>query len=361
MQNCFLKSLVVANFRNLEHQKLEFGESNRILITGQNGAGKTSILEAISLLSPGRGMRGEKFDNIINTNSSSSTLIFNMQSYIGELQIRVDFTKGPSKKTTTLNDALIPSNELIKFSHIFWLTPQQNILFQEAVSTRRKFFDRIVYSFFSEHAGNLTKYEHYQKERLHLLTRNEQDGGWVDILEEKLASIGEEICKSRTSVLGSLNDMISQMQNSLPKISLELKGEMENIYSDNKNDVKEAFRERFKLGRVKDSVTHKTNFGALKTDFMARMTQKNLEASLCSTGEQQSCLISTLIAHTELFTTKEQKAPILLLDELFSHLDEKNKNILSNYLVSKSFQIFITSTEKELCGNFSKEALVIEL
>lgn len=360
MLNCNIEKIKLTDFRNITSKELNF-EGSQILITGQNGAGKTSILEAISLLSPGRGIRSEKPNYLNRIGTSSYMIQYHLNSYLGNVIIDQFSDPTSGKKVISMNARTISQNELTNMCNIFWLTPQQNKLFQEGASDRRKFYDRIVYSFFPEHASHLTQYETNQRERFKLLLEGTYDPSWVDIIEQKMSSLALTITKNRLEVASKLNKLIQVLDTDFPKIHIKIKGDLELVYEKNPEEAEDIFQGFFKKYREDDARTHRSHFGALKSDFMPIYLPKNIDASYCSTGEQQSSLITIIIAHTELFLREAQKKPILLLDELFVHLDEKNKQLLSSFLKAKEIQTFVTSTEKELCSDYYKDANVIEI
>lgn len=361
MENCFIENLTLTNFRNFHQTTIPFN-SNYILIIGKNGSGKTSLLEAISLLFAGKGLRGSKFHEIISDTENLAQLDFNLRSYKGKLNLQISLEKDKSKRNIKLNGEKIPPKELRELAMPFWLTPQLNILFNEGQSTRRKYFDKITYIFNEEHASNLNKYEYYQRERLKIISEYNYDQEWASIIETKLKDLAYEICRARHNTKNLLNDKIEKFETNFPKIQINLNSEIDNIYI-NKNE--EAFKEKvqnlFLRYRQQDAKAHKTFFGALKTEFSALYLKKNKNVAICSTGEQQASLITITIIVCELYIKKFSKKPILLLDELFVHLDEKNKEYLIDFLKNNEIQTFVTSTEAELCSKFSEMAEIVNL
>lgn len=359
MHNSFLKKLKLSNFRNFSKFEADFS-SNQILITGRNGSGKTSILESISLLFPGRGLRGSKFCEIISQDSQESNCYYETNSYIGDYNIAIELNKNNSKRSIKLNDSAISAKELNNLLMTFWIIPQQNILFNESQNVRRKFFDRLTFIFNPNHASQINKYEYYQRERIKIITEYAYDKSWVDIIEQKLAILAKEISDDRHNLLNKLNDTIEKIDTTFPKLSCALVSEIDNIYYHSNNFI-DDIKLIFKKNRNEDSNSHKTSFGVLKTDFRANFLSKNKDLSICSTGEQHAGLIAIKIAITEKFMNEKNKKPILLLDELFVHLDERNKEYLSHYLNKNNIQTFVTTTEKELCKDFAKNAQIISL
>lgn len=355
----YIKEISLENYRNFKFKTLNF-DAKQILIIGENGAGKTSILEAISLLTASKGLRGEKLSNLINTESDYYKLSYDIESYLGNILINQELDKNIGKRIIQMNDKKISTTELTKFVNIFWLIPQQNTLFQHSAQDRRKLFDRIVFSFYPDHAASVNKYEHYQRERIQILTTDYYDSKWAEIVEEKLTVLAIDITQKRFEIRDNLNKVISNFVTEFPKITIELNGELETIFaisSNKENDIKKIFLS----SRERDIQSHKTHFGALKTDMNIIHKTKNQNAFLCSTGEQQACLVSLILGHTELFKTTFNKKPIILLDELFAHLDYRRRNELSEYLANESIQTFVTSTENEFCELYAKNAEIIHI
>lgn len=354
-----VKKLRIKNFRNFKEKELEF-TNNQILICGPNGSGKTSILEALSLLSPGKGIKTAKFAEQINFRADNWFLQFELESYLGNVYIEQNYTQENNKRNISLNARTISQSELSKLTSIFWLTPQKNGLFQESQSDRRRYYDRIVYAFVNDHASNINKYEHYQTERLKILSMDYYDTQWLDIVEDKLTDLAIKISQARAKVKSLLQETTDKMDSTFPKIKIHLESKLDEIINISQEPTEEI-KEQYKNTRIDDARIHRNHFGALKTDFYVDHSVKNTTAKLCSTGEQQACLISLLLAQTEAFISQEGKKPILLLDELFVHLDQKNRSFLTEYISSRKTQTIVTTTEKELCNEFADLASIIEL
>lgn len=365
----YIKEIYLDSYRNFKNIEYEFSKGSNLII-GNNGTGKTNILESISLLAAGKGIRRSNFDDFIPLNSNFWHNKYKIHSYMGDMFVEQKFDSESNKRLIFLNEQKISQNDLINLSNIFWITPQQNILFLDTSQERRKFFDRIVYNFDFAHASKIAKYEHYQKERMKIILQDNYDSKWVEIIEKKLSELVADVTFHRHKILSELQFFIDKEETIFPHINLKLDSEIDrfyvsiSIYNSDYHLVKEKLQEyslsTFANNREKDARLHKTNFGSHKTDFFAILSDKNIEAKFCSTGEQQSILITIILSLIKLFTDKYQKKPIILLDEIFTHLDEDRRIILSEFLVNMDLQSFVTSTEDDFCQFYAKNSNIIK-
>ena len=229
---------------------------------------------------------------------------------------------------------------------MIWLTPQMENIFYEGASSRRKFFDRIVCNFFLDHASKLNEYEYYISQRLGLLQHNAPDENWLDILEEKIAAVSSIIIANRLDTLLKMQAAIDDLVSEFPKAILSLEGEIESIYHNQEEDgIIEYIKQNFRNTRLKDKFSNRTSFGVHRSDFLAIHSEKNMPIKLCSTGEQKAILISITIAQINAYLQIAKIAPILLLDEIFVHLDDRRREYLIDFLISTKLQVWITATD----------------
>jgi DNA replication and repair protein RecF len=359
MQKISLQTLTLKDYRNFSNLGLEF-QDKVVVIIGPNGSGKTNILESISLLSPGRGLRSAKFDEIIKTGQQSWHSSFKLQSKLGASQISTDFLPSGTR-TIEYNGSRIASNELSGLISMVWLTPQMEGIFTGSSSDRRRFLDRIVYSFDSLHAKRINKYDYYMRQRLKVLTQHDKSESdiWLAGLEEAMASVAHDIDQKRREILVFMQSSIDGLDTQFPKAKLEVSDLLEN--TDDNIDFTEYCKNKLKENRRKDEFSGRTNFGVHKTDFIVSHREKKQLAKYCSTGEQKAMLISIILAQIDSLKKNAKILPVVLLDELFVHLDEKRREYLSDYIFNSNIQTFITATEISGQITLTSDAQLIEV
>lgn len=344
MKRQFISELSLTNYRNFEEFNIHL-ESPRIVIVGDNGSGKTNILESISLLSGGKGFRGTKFEDICKSGSSAFKTAYKFDGIVGTSRISTSFDANLQKKTLEFNDDKISNSELAKICTIIWLTPQLEWVFSGSASDRRKFFDRIIYTIDKTHASRVNKYEYYLRERIKILQLPRTDLHWLDIIEEKLSEVSLELIAKRHDVARLLQNAINELDTPFPKATITITPD----YSDKDKDW---IISQFRSSRKLDMDTGRSSFAPHRVDFVVFHKTKNIEANFCSTGEQKALLISITMAHT-LMLKNIASYPILLLDEIFVHLDDTRRGFLSNFLSEYKSQIWITSTEDKVTEYFA--------
>ena len=353
-----IEKLNLKEFRN--YSDLDLAISDGIVtITGPNGIGKTNILEAISLLIPGRGLRGARvteFDNInqdidfkINWQIKASV---NSKQGPKLIEISRSATKEDSERAEKIikidGEVLKSKANIAQFMSIVWLTPQMDFLFIGSASDRRKFIDKITSCFDVEHGARLNKYEHYMRERLKLLKDGFSDKIWLSNIEQNMAEYASAICAARFETLFYLNSAMQEIENSFLKASLSMCGSAEDIYkSDNALAAEQNFREILENSRSLDAVTNRTNHGPHLSDLVVINNLTNMKANNCSTGEQKSLLISIILAEIKAQIKWHNITPIILLDDIVSHLDKFRRDALIYELLAENAQIFISCANSD--------------
>ena len=373
MKKLNIQSINLRNYRNFRKLDIETKGQNIIFI-GKNGTGKTNLLESISLLVPGRGLRSAALDDICHNDEKSWYSHFAINSKLGKAKITNNFTHSPRKRVIEYNGSKITNAELTNFLNIIWLTPQMDNIFLESASGRRRFLDRIVYNFYHNHAKEVYRYEHYVSERLRLLVKSGQNNissknNWLDILEYKIVLAAKNIFINRNKVVAMIQESINNMDSTFPKATLQISSlsdqcHKDYLYSDiqfNLETFDQNYSKILQDSRKKDSVTGKTNFGVHRNDFLVTHLEKNRLAKLCSTGEQKSMLISITLAKIEAIKKHQSVVPIMLLDELFVHLDHTNSNKLIAYILSSNMQVLITATDLNGIDKLKDFVKIIEL
>lgn len=359
-----------------------------IVITGENGTGKTNILEAISFLTPGRGLRGARLADIkritpaLISDEYQPTVISNACWAVSALvnkadeeieigtavekslrEISDDESKSFERRIVKIDGQKVSSqSELGKYLSAIWITPQMDRLFRGGSQPRRSFLDRLVYAFDVEHAKRTANFEHMYKEWYQLLKSGHNDDNWLLSLEEGMSALGVAIAAARREQIAKLNTFIEHEPDDVfPNVRLELEGTIEKLLNKLPAlEVEDFYREMLKKQRR--NILYNDNIdGINRTDFKVYYRKKGMPAELCSTGEQKSLLISIILAQTKCQTLDKGFAPVLLLDEVVAHLDDIKREALLEKIRDLGLQAWITSTDPALFSSLKNDAMFLEV
>jgi DNA replication and repair protein RecF len=332
-----------------------------VVLTGPNGAGKTNILEALSYLIPGRGLRRARLSEVTRQ-TSSDPWATSVQLKDQDTGIQIGTGLDPEnpeseRRVTRINGEKAKSQSVLaEWVSMVWLTPQMDRLFLEGPQGRRGFLDRLVYGFDPGHAQRLSRYEKALRERTFLLRQGHYDRHWIEGLEENLVNDGIAITVARREVVGQLSSVLQSQETLFPRADLSLGGDLETLlHQRSLLDVEEDVRRLLAEGREQDGLTGRTSFGPHRSDLMAVFLEKNQPAALCSTGEQKALLLSIVMASAHLLSVRTGAIPLLLLDEVVAHLDEGRRSALFDAILKLKMQAWLTGTDaslfEELQGN----------
>lgn len=363
-----VKRLTLTDFRNYKSLRIE-SEIAPIVITGENGSGKTNILEAISFLTPGRGLRSARLADIGRIRSFDEDNI-NARAW----SVAADILKNDEEHTigTTLKSCskeeddeetlrsydrrivkidqqkLTQQTELGKYISAIWVTPQMDRLFLGGTQPRRSFLDRLVYAFDLEHAKRTANFEHLYRQWTTLIKSGCRDNLWLESIEADMSSLGVAIAAARREQIARLNTFIeNEPDDVFPNVRLALDGTIEHML-----DLSSALQvEDFytaNLAKQRKNVLYNDYVdGVNRTDFKVYFQKKGMPAELCSTGEQKALLVSIILAQTKCQILSKGFAPILLLDEVATHLDNQKRDALLEKIRDLRLQAWITSTEAQ--------------
>lgn len=336
-----LSSLSLTQFRNHEATRLQAGARFNV-IWGDNGAGKTNILEAISLLAPGRGMRRADIQQMARQQGPGG---FSVAAALMDDEVRIGTgtsADAPSRRQVRVNGASAAANSLADWLAVVWLTPAMDRLFLESAGGRRRFLDRLVLALHPAHARHAARYEAAMRERNRLLGGDRPaDPGWIDALEARMAEHGAAMAFARADTLDALEFQIGAIETgpfAQPALALERKGPVE----------ADALAAALRSGRSRDAAAGRALAGPHRDDLIVTMRQKGQPAALCSTGEQKAMLIAIILAHADLVAERRGSRLILLLDEVAAHLDPARRAALYEQLADRSGQVWMTGTDAAL-------------
>jgi DNA replication and repair protein RecF len=362
----YLRRIGLTNFRNYTDCRLQLDASS-VILTGRNGSGKTNILEAVSLLSPGRGLRGAPFADLARLSGGgnwgvSAQLVLNgdeirlgtgQQQDSGNGQgrsVRIDGEQAPS--FGTLGD----------YMQVLWLIPAMDGLFTGPASERRRFIDRIVSTFDSAHRTRLNQFERAVRQRNKMLELNESSARMFDAIESQIAELGVAISAARLEAAGHLSRLASQPDRTsasgFPHAALSLEGLLEEALSEKAAvEVEDDYAAALALNRSRDRAAGRTLLGPHRSDLLVRHGPKDMPAHLCSTGEQKALLIGLILAHAK--AVKDARgglAPLLLLDEIAAHLDMLRREMLFEEIEALGAQAWLTGTDENVFAPLKERA-----
>lgn len=354
-----LIDITLRNFRSYTEARLSGLASSFVVLTGENGAGKTNILEAVSLLSPGKGMRSADFGDFQNKGHLNApwAISATISTQFGE--IRAGTGRDPQKEKRVVHiqgEVAKSQSQLAEYFTCLWLTPQMDRLFIEAASSRRKFLDRMVFNFDTGHAGRVTRYENAMAQRSRLLKEGKAEPAWLDALEIQMAEAGVAVAAARALFVERLQSICLTRENAeFPIATLSLQGLLESeIQQKSALLIEDEFKSRLKKSRDEDAVYGGAAQGPHKTDFIVTYRSKNMPAAQCSTGEQKALLIGLVLAHADLIRLERGAPPILLLDEVAAHLDPHRRAVLYDLLSHIGGQVWMTGTDAYLFENITE-------
>lgn len=358
-----IRRLTLTNFRNYATLSLEL-KPGPVVLSGDNGAGKTNLLEAVSLLAPGRGLRRAPYADVAREGGDGGfALHAKLDGPEGEVDIGTGIMAGEAGeggRRVRINGAPARNaDELLQWLRVMWLTPSMDTLFTGPAGDRRRFLDRLVLAIDAAHGQRALAYEKAMRGRNRLLAENSRDGAWFEAIETQLAETGVAIAAARAELLRLLAAKIEQLPGDgpFPQADIALSGELEaQVGTMPAVDVEEGFRRALAAGRERDRAAGRTLDGPHRSDLIVRHRPKSMPAELCSTGEQKALLVGIVLSHARLTGEISGMTPILLLDEIAAHLDAGRRAALFSILEDMNCQAFMTGTDAALFSSLEGRA-----
>lgn len=353
--------LTLTQFRNYDFMRLETAPAP-VVLWGENGAGKTNVLEALSLLTPGRGLRGNAFSELCRSTQNGAAdgwgVAADVNAPLGEVKLGTgwrdpDAHAGQSSGRQVQIDGAMQkgSGALGDYVRAIWLTPAMDRLFTGPASDRRRFVDRLTASFDAHHGTQVSAFEKLMRERNRLLDAGERTGAWLDGVELQMAEAGVAVAAARKSAIDALKPvLVASKSGHFPWVELSLEGELETAMADQPAvDVEETFKRVLADNRERDAAAGRALNGPHRSDIAVVHGPKGLEARYCSTGEQKALLIGIVLAHARVIQSVFSGfAPLLLLDEVAAHLDEQRRAGLFDEIAKLGAQAWMTGTDMHL-------------
>jgi len=359
----YISRLTLTNFRNYASLSLEL-KPGPVVLSGDNGAGKTNLLEAISLLAPGRGLRRAPYADVAREGGDGGfSLHARLDGPEGEVEIGTGIVAAEGTeggRRVRINGAPARNaDELLQWLRVMWLTPSMDALFTGPAGDRRRFLDRLVLAIDAVHGQRALAYEKAMRGRNRLLAENSRDGAWFEAIETQLAETGVAIAAARAELVRLLAAKIEQLPGDgpFPQADIALSGELEaQVGTMPAVDVEEGFRRALAAGRERDRAAGRTLEGPHRSDLIVRHRPKSMPAELCSTGEQKALLVGIVLSHARLTGEISGMTPILLLDEIAAHLDAGRRAALFSILEDMQCQAFMTGTDAALFSSLDGRA-----
>ena len=326
--------LTLNDFRSYGSASLE-PSLGFVLLFGENGAGKTNLLEAVSMLAPGRGLRGAALSEMARQGGTGG---WSVAARLGVVEIGTGtLAAAPDRRQLRVNGASAAVNSLSEWLSLLWLTPSMDRLFTASASERRKFLDRLVLALEPAHAHHVSRYEAAMRARNKLLSEEHWDEAWIASLEKAMDEHGERIAEARSRTIAALDERLAQMPhdefaNAAIAVDGWSGGDLAKLLAAN---------------RKRDSAAARATQGPHRQDLAVSHRAKQMPAAKSSTGEQKALLLGLVLAHAELVTERRGEQPILLLDEVAAHLDPKRRSALFARLEGRG-QVWMTATEAGL-------------
>lgn len=349
----YISSLKLHNFRCYAREQMSDLQPGFIVLSGPNGAGKTNVLEAVSFLSPGKGLRAAKVMEVQSRAAGQPWAVSGViDNGVAAVQIGTGLDAVSEKRVVRVQgEAVRGQGALAEYMACVWLTPQMDRLFIDSSGHRRRFLDRLVFAFDPGHAGRVNRYENAMAQRSKLLREGRHDVSWLAALESQMAETGVAIAAARLQLTERLQfaAQSSLGKDCFPRAQLRVAGAIEALLEKAPAlDVEEMFKYQLSESRSRDAITGGAASGPHKSDFSVVFAAKDMAADQCSTGEQKALLIGILLAHARLIASERGAPPVLLLDEVAAHLDEDRRATLYGILQDLGAQVWLTGTDESL-------------
>ena len=371
MTTASIRRLTLSNFRSYHAAEVRLPGAGGVVLTGPNGAGKTNLIEAISFLAPGRGLRRATLEDVAFSEGDGSWAVAaEIEGMMGLATLGTGVEPPTSEDAPASRQCRIDREGVSSASafadHLrtIWLTPAMDQLFNGPASERRRFFDRLVLAVDAQHSSRVNALERSLRSRNRLLEENINDAQWLDAVEHETAEVAVAVAAARTETAGRLAAELeaSAQDSPFPPATLALDGILEHMLAEHSAaQVEDRYRALLKEQRPRDAAAGRTLEGPHLTDLAVRFAAKDIPAADGSTGEQKAMLIRLILAHAGLVKNMTGTAPILLLDEVVAHLDPGRRAALYDELTALGTQVWMTGADAGLFAELGDRASFFEV
>jgi DNA replication and repair protein RecF len=339
-------ALRLRDFRSFPRLELESGGGSVVLL-GDNGAGKSNLLEAISLLAPGRGMRGARQAELGRDLAPSWSIAARVETEGGGVDLVTGVVPGQVRRDWRIDGAARRrGSDIASRIGIAWLTPAMDRLLVDGTGERRRFLDRLVLGSDPAYGKAFAVYARDLRERTEVLSARPLDTAWLAVLERRLAENGVAIAAARRALVADLNTVLATADHGFPRPVLDVRGEVESwLDAAPALAVEDRLRQALLRSRTHDAETGGAATGPHRSDLVVRDARDGTAAALMSTGRQKAMLVAIVLAQARLRRDRQGEAPILLLDEVAAHLDTTRRAELAQALDELGAQAWLTGTD----------------
>jgi DNA replication and repair protein RecF len=372
-----VRQLRLTDFRNYRQLRLDCGPEPIVLV-GANGAGKTNLLEALSFLAPGRGLRRARLDEVCHRprngepDAAAWAVAATLDTPDGRLAIGTGLEPArnegtqprPLARRVVRIDGRPAASQTALGLHVaaVWLTPQLDRLFLDGPGERRRFLDRLVTALHPQHAGDVAAYDNALRQRARVLGEGGRDPHWFTALEDTMARHGVALAAARADTVHRLDAAARLGIGPFPRASLAMAGEIDDWLANMPAlDAEDRLRGELAASRLRDAEAGTTSCGPHRSDLAVRHLDLDLPAAEGSTGQQKAVLVSIALAHARLVALSRGRAPLLLLDEIAAHLDSERREALFDEVVALGVQSWMTGTDAQLFAPLRSRAQILRV
>lgn len=367
MTAAFLQRLSLTNFRSYHAATLNLDRAGPVVLTGQNGAGKTNLIEAISLLTPGRGLRRATLDELSFSEGDGGWAVSaEIEGMLGLATLGTGIEPPAADDTTNSRKCRIdrePVSSAAAFAdhlRVIWLTPSMDPLFTGPAADRRRYLDRLVLAVDAQHSSRVSALERSLRSRNRLLEDQRSDPHWLDAIEHETAEVAVSVSAARFETVNRLSAALDAARDEAPAFAMPrigLEGWMENQWPlSSAREIEDRYRDLLRDSRGQDAAAGRTLEGPHRADLKVVHAGKGIAASDASTGEQKAMLIRLSLAHAHLIKDMTGTAPVMLLDEVVAHLDPVRRAALYDALTAIGAQVWMTGADPAAFADIADRA-----